>query len=237
MMDLTFLIPTRIETEDRLRNIISSVSYLLRHVPAKVLVKEVAPHSTFKHRALPEIKKYVDTSNLTYVYEESGEDLFCKSKVFFMQETILSIDQGTSSTRAVLFNSSGKILHMEQELINTIFPVNGWVEQDADELWSRTLNVTKKIISYSKNTNIMEEGCLSIPEQFAEIERSEEIIVEYINEKKKILKKRVKGIESRILQHEIDHLSGKLFIDYLSSLKRNIIIRKVKKLLKVRANQ
>ena len=81
MMDLTFLIPTRIETEDRLRNIISSVSYLLRHVPAKVLVKEVAPHSTFKHRALPEIKKYVDTSNLTYVYEESGEDLFCKSKV------------------------------------------------------------------------------------------------------------------------------------------------------------
>ena len=91
-----------------------------------------------------------------------------------------------------------------------------------------------KIVSYSKNTNIMEEGCLSIPEQFAEIERPEEIIVEYINEKKEIVKKKVGGIESRVLQHEIDHLSGKLFIDYLSSLKRNIMIRKVKKLVKVR---
>ena len=92
-----------------------------------------------------------------------------------------------------------------------------------------------RINSYSKKTNIMEEGCLSIPEQFAEIERSEEITIEYTNEKKKIVKKRAKGIESRVLQHEVDHLSGKLFIDYLSSLKRNIMIRKVKKLVKVRS--
>ena len=81
MYDLTFLIPTRIETEDRLRNIISSVSYLLRHIPAKVFVKEVSNHSTFKFRALPEIKKYCDISNLEYFYEESQEPLFCKSKV------------------------------------------------------------------------------------------------------------------------------------------------------------
>lgn len=51
MMDLTFLIPTRIETEDRLRNIISSVSYLLRHVPAKIIVKEVAPRNVFGFRS------------------------------------------------------------------------------------------------------------------------------------------------------------------------------------------
>ena len=81
MMDLTFLIPTRIETEDRLRNVISSVSYLLRHVPAKVIVKEVSHHPTFKFRAIPEIKKYADISNLTYLYEETQEPLFCKSKV------------------------------------------------------------------------------------------------------------------------------------------------------------
>ena len=54
-MDLTFLIPTRIETEDRLRNIISSVSYLLKHVPAKVIVKEVSGRNTFKYRALPAV--------------------------------------------------------------------------------------------------------------------------------------------------------------------------------------
>ena len=80
-MDLTFLIPTRIETEDRLRNIISSVSYLLKHIPAKVIVKEVSNHPTFQFRAIPEIRKYVDTSNLTYLYEESSEPWFCKSKV------------------------------------------------------------------------------------------------------------------------------------------------------------
>ena len=68
-MDLTFIIPTRIETEDRLRNIISSVSYLLKHLDAKVIVKEVSPENTFKFRALPEIKKYADISNLTHLYD------------------------------------------------------------------------------------------------------------------------------------------------------------------------
>ena len=80
-MNFTFLIPTRIETEDRLRNIISSVSYLLKHTDAKIIVKEVAPHNNFLFRALPIIKKYVDTTNLTSLYEESNEPLFCKSKV------------------------------------------------------------------------------------------------------------------------------------------------------------
>ena len=89
-----------------------------------------------------------------------------------------------------------------------------------------------KIISSSKKTVIMEEGCLSIPEQFADIERPKEILVEYTSEKKKLVKKRVNDVEARVLQHEIDHLSGKLFVDYLSSLKRNIIIKKVKKLIK-----
>jgi len=89
-----------------------------------------------------------------------------------------------------------------------------------------------KIIFSSKETVIMEEGCLSIPEQFADIERPKDIIVEYTSEKKILVKKKVGGVEARVLQHEIDHLSGKLFVDYLSSLKRNIIIKKVKKLVK-----
>ena len=89
-MDLTFLIPTRIESEDRLRNIISSVSYLLKHLPAKVIVKEVAPQSTFKFRAIPEIKKYADISNLTHIYEQTSEPLFCKSKV--LNDLIVAAD-------------------------------------------------------------------------------------------------------------------------------------------------
>ena len=86
------------------------------------------------------------------------------------------------------------------------------------------------IIKYSDETVVMEEGCLSLPEQYADVERPKEIVVEYINENKKTIKKKIDGYQARILQHEIDHLSGKLFVDYLSSLKRNIIIKKVKKI-------
>lgn len=88
------------------------------------------------------------------------------------------------------------------------------------------------IIEYSEEKVIMEEGCLSIPKQFADIERPENITIEYLNEKNEKIKEKKQGYEARILQHEIDHLYGRLFIDYLSSLKRNIIIKKVLKLKK-----
>ena len=89
-----------------------------------------------------------------------------------------------------------------------------------------------EIISFSKKTIVMEEGCLSLPNQFANIERPEKIKIKYLDDSNKLIKKNVVGVEARILQHEIDHLSGKLFVDYLSSLKRNIIIKKVQKNLK-----
>ena len=89
-----------------------------------------------------------------------------------------------------------------------------------------------EIISYSKEKIIMEEGCLSLPEQFAEIERPKKISLKYLDDDNKTIIREVEGVEARILQHEIDHLSGKLFVDYLSLLKRNIMIKKVKKYLK-----
>ena len=92
------------------------------------------------------------------------------------------------------------------------------------------------IISYSKETTVIEEGCLSLPEQYADVERPKEITIEYIDKNKKLITREVDGFEARILQHEIDHLSGKLFVDYLSSLKRNILIKKVKKIQNFRKN-
>ena len=106
------------------------------------------------------------------------------------------------------------------------------IQDKEKNLGNKYVLFNPKIISSSKETVIMEEGCLSIPGQFADIERPKEIIVKYTNEKKKLVKKRIDGVEARVFQHEIDHLSGKLFVDYLSSLKRNIIIKKVKKLVK-----
>ena len=79
-----------------------------------------------------------------------------------------------------------------------------------------------------KNTH--EEGCLSVPEQFAEIDRPSKCEVEYLdyNGKKQLLK--TEGLLATCVQHEMDHLEGILFIDYLSKLKRSIIIKKLSKL-------
>ena len=90
-----------------------------------------------------------------------------------------------------------------------------------------------RIKIYSKEIVKMEEGCLSLPKQFAEIERPVSIKLEYMDENNKIIEEKKSGFESRILQHEIDHLSGKLFVDYLSSLKRNMIVKRVQKLKKM----
>ena len=89
--------------------------------------------------------------------------------------------------------------------------------------------VNPEIIYRSKKTSTYEEGCLSLPGQFAEIERPAECKVEYLdfNGKKKQLD--AKGLLSTCIQHEIDHLNGVLFIDYLSKLKKSMIIKKLKK--------
>ena len=83
--------------------------------------------------------------------------------------------------------------------------------------------------NFSDETSVYEEGCLSIPETFIEIERPKICEVEYIDldGKKKTIK--CEGLLSTCLQHEINHLDGKLIIDHLSKLKRDIIIKKISK--------
>ena len=79
----------------------------------------------------------------------------------------------------------------------------------------------------SKST--YEEGCLSVPNQFAEIDRPSKCDVEYLdyNGEKKILK--AEGLLATCIQHEMDHLEGILFIDYLSKLKKSMILKKLSK--------
>lgn len=116
-------------------------------------------------------------------------------------------------------------------ILKRIITIN--VKESSDEKNLSYTLFNPEIISYSKKKVILEEGCLSIPRQFAEIERPEKIHFKYLNEKNMTVEKEAVGSESRVIQHEIDHLEGKLFIDYLSSLKRNIIIKKVQKLKKL----
>ncbi len=83
-------------------------------------------------------------------------------------------------------------------------------------------NKNKELATY-------EEGCLSVPGQFAEIDRPSECDVEYLdyNGEKQLLY--VTGLLATCIQHELDHCDGKLFIDYLSKLKKSIIIKKLSK--------
>ena len=80
-----------------------------------------------------------------------------------------------------------------------------------------------------KIKSIYEEGCLSVPNQFAEIERPKNCDIEYLDYygNKQILK--AEGLLATCIQHEMDHLEGILFIDYLSKLKKSIIIKKLSK--------
>ncbi len=92
--------------------------------------------------------------------------------------------------------------------------------------------INPKIKSVSQEMSIYEEGCLSIPDAFIEVERPKICEVEYIDidGKKKLLK--CDGLLSTCLQHEIDHLDGRLIIDHLSKLKRDLIIKKISKIRK-----
>ena len=73
------------------------------------------------------------------------------------------------------------------------------------------------------------EGCLSLPEHYADVERPSEIKIRYLDEENEIRELHAKGLLATCIQHEMDHLEGVLFVDHISSLKRGIILRKLSK--------
>ena len=92
--------------------------------------------------------------------------------------------------------------------------------------------INPEITKLSKNISEFEEGCLSLPSQYAKVTRPSEITLKYTNIEGLICESKFSGLEATCIQHEIDHLDGKLFVDHISKLKKNIIIKKLKKLKK-----
>jgi len=93
--------------------------------------------------------------------------------------------------------------------------------------------VNPEVMSASDVLVLREEGCLSFPQQYAEVERPETVHIRYINENSEVKELQAEGLAAICIQHEIDHLDGVLLTDRLSSIKRNIIMRKMKKLKKL----
>ena len=92
--------------------------------------------------------------------------------------------------------------------------------------------INPEITKLSKNISEFEEGCLSLPSQYAKVIRPSEITLKYKNIEGLICESKFSGLEATCIQHEIDHLDGKLFVDHISKLKKYIIIKKLKKLKK-----
>ena len=94
-----------------------------------------------------------------------------------------------------------------------------------------------EIVASSEEISVYEEGCLSMPEQFAEVTRHAQVQVKWIDRDGKEQSEEMSGLWSTCIQHEIDHLDGKLFIDYLKPLKRQMITRKMIKFKRERARE
>lgn len=90
--------------------------------------------------------------------------------------------------------------------------------------------INPEIVATGDDANVHEEGCLSIPDYYAEVERPATVTVRYLDREGKQQEMQADGLMATCLQHEIDHLNGVLFIDHISKLKRDMVVRKFKKL-------
>lgn len=103
-------------------------------------------------------------------------------------------------------------------------------EKDADATPTPMVLINPAVVWSSDDVSVYDEGCLSLPDQYAEVERPAEVEVEWMGLDGKTHRERFDGLWATCVQHEIDHLEGKLFIDYLKPLKRQMITRKMQKL-------
>jgi peptide deformylase len=90
-----------------------------------------------------------------------------------------------------------------------------------------------QLIAASEELKSWDEGCLSLPEHYAEVVRPSRVAVRYLDENDKRQEIEVDGVLSVCIQHEMDHLDGILFVDHVSALKRNMILRKLRKAKKL----
>lgn len=97
--------------------------------------------------------------------------------------------------------------------------------------------INPKIVSLSETPSTYEEGCLSIPDYYADVERPAGCVVEYLDRNGKLQTLEAEGLLSTCLQHEIDHLNGDLFIDHISKLKKQMVMKKFTKIAKQSGTQ
>ena len=102
-------------------------------------------------------------------------------------------------------------------------------EEDAPPVKNPMVFINPVIIEEGDELSVYNEGCLSVPDQYAEVERAARVRASWMDRNGRIHEEELDGLLSTCLQHEMDHLEGVLFIDHLSRLKRDIILKKLTK--------
>lgn len=97
--------------------------------------------------------------------------------------------------------------------------------------------INPEILWSSDERAVYEEGCLSVPDYYAEVERPARVRVRYVDYEGRTQEQEAEGLLAICLQHEIDHLNGTLFIDYISKLKRDLVVRKFAKAAREKERQ
>jgi len=92
-------------------------------------------------------------------------------------------------------------------------------------------------VSFTEEPSVYEEGCLSIPDYYADVERPAGCTVKFLDRDGKEHIIEATGLLSTVVQHEVDHLDGKLFVDHISKLKRDMVIKKFTKIAKQNGTQ
>lgn len=108
-------------------------------------------------------------------------------------------------------------------------------DHDHEPIKDPRVFINPEILETATEIRAYEEGCLSVPDQFADVDRPDWCVARWLDEKGEAHEERIEGMLATCLQHEMDHLEGILFIDHLSRLKRNILMKKLEKSRKLAA--
>lgn len=130
-----------------------------------------------------------------------------------------------------MYEASGIGLAANQiDRLNRVFVMDMAPREGGDPRPVHVIN--PEIVWRSEERSVMEEGCLSIPGQYAEVERSASVRLKYIDYHGNPAELLAENAMSHCVQHELDHLNGVLFIDHISKLKRDMIVRRIDKMRK-----
>jgi peptide deformylase len=108
-------------------------------------------------------------------------------------------------------------------------------EEEGEPVLDPRVFINPEILEESSELRAYEEGCLSVPDQYADVDRPDTVLARWLDENGEQHEERLDGLLATCLQHEIDHLEGILFIDHLSRLKRQMVMKKLEKARKLAA--